>query len=144
MTRVPAVRRRTMQAVRSKNTKPEMLVRRALHAKGFRYRLHLSELPGKPDICFPARKKVIFVHGCFWHGHDCPRGDRTPKTNVEYWTRKVERNRARDEKVLVALKEMGWESFVVWECELRDPFRVLEELGEFLSEPPPPCHSLNA
>lgn len=132
MPEIPEGRRRTMQAVRSQNTNPEMLVRRALHAQGFRYRLHSSALPGKPDIVFPIRRKAIFVHGCFWHGHSCRRGGRIPKTNTEYWLAKIERNRSRDERVRTELSSLGWSSFVVWECELRDKAAVMEKLISFL------------
>jgi len=108
-----------MRAVRSKDTRPELIVRRWLHSQGYRYRLHRKDLPGTPDIVFPARKKVIFVHGCFWHGHDCARGDRQPKTNSEYWSRKIERNVARDLEHREALAGLGWKVLTVWECHTR-------------------------
>ncbi len=116
----PDLRRRTMQAVKSGDTKPEMMVRRMLHAAGFRYRLHRKDLPGCPDLVFPARRKVIFVNGCFWHGHDCARGARMPKTNVDYWTTKISRNRSRDVKNFRALRLARWDVHVVWECELQN------------------------
>ncbi|MGD0870176.1 MAG: very short patch repair endonuclease [Bryobacteraceae bacterium] len=128
----PEVRRRTMQAVKSKDTGPEMFVRRMLHASGFRYRLHRRDLPGCPDIVFPGRQKVIFVHGCFWHGHGCARGARMPKANAEYWSSKIGRNQARDAKILAQLRSDGWKVLTVWECELsrRDLFRRLAEFLE--------------
>ena len=117
--RVSDRRRRTMRAVKAKNTAPELIVRRILHAAGYRYRLHDKRLPGKPDLVFPSRRKVIFVHGCFWHGHGCKRGNRLPKRNAAYWRDKIKRNQRRDRVQLVALREAGWRSLVLWECELR-------------------------
>ena len=114
-------RSRTMRAVKSKDTKPEWTVRRVLHAAGYRYRLHGKALPGKPDLVFAGRRKVIFVHGCFWHGHDCARGARQPKANAEYWSAKISRNRERDRAHLAALRADGWQVRVVWECEIRNP-----------------------
>lgn len=128
----PALRRRTMQAVKSKNTSPELLVRRLLHARGYRYRLHRSDLPGCPDLVFPSRKKVLFIHGCFWHGHGCARGSRVPKTNTDYWTAKVARNRKRHVKVQRHLKANGWKVLTLWECELRDEAALLKRLTRFL------------
>lgn len=107
-----------MRAVRSKHTRPEMTLRRLLHARGYRYRLHRKDLPGSPDLAFPARGKAIFVHGCFWHGHDCKRGARQPKDNADYWIAKIARNRARDEQAQAALRAMGWKCLIVWECEI--------------------------
>lgn len=111
-------RRKIMQAVRSTDTAPELFVRRLLHARGYRFRLHRKDLPGSPDIVFPGRRKVIFVHGCFWHGHTCRRGARIPKTNALYWSRKVSKNQIRDQMAVTALEAMGWECLVLWECEL--------------------------
>src|SRR5262245_58300852 len=128
----PEVRRRTMQAVTSKDTAPEMAVRRLLHARGYRYRLHRRDLPGNPDLVFPRLRKVIFVHGCFWHGHDCARGRRVPKSNTEYWVGKVARNRARDADHDRRLKANGWDVLAVWECEIRDGTasrRIFDFLG---------------
>lgn len=107
-----------MRAVRSKNTGPEMILRRLLHAQGYRYRLHRKDLPGSPDLAFPGRRKAIFMHGCFWHGHDCKRGARQPKANADYWVAKIARNRARDEQAQQALRALGWESLIVWECAI--------------------------
>lgn len=129
---VPSVRRRTMQAVKSKDTKPEMTVRRITHVMGYRYRLHGENLPGKPDLVFASRRKVIFVHGCFWHGHDCRRGARTPKTNRDYWQAKIARNRTRDGKACAALVDAGWDVLTIWECETREPDVLQNTLSRFL------------
>jgi DNA mismatch endonuclease (patch repair protein) len=118
-------RSKMMKSVRSKDTKPEMLVRRYLHSAGFRYRLHDNGLPGCPDLVFPARKKAIFVHGCFWHQHNICRHGHAPKKRTEYWLPKLGRNVARDELAQLKLTELGWTSIVIWECELDD----LEEVG---------------
>ncbi|HXI88298.1 MAG TPA: DNA mismatch endonuclease Vsr [Parvularculaceae bacterium] len=115
-----AKRSEVMRAVKGANTKPEVALRKALFARGFRYRLHAKELPGKPDLVFPKYRAVIFVHGCFWHGHNCARGARTPATNRRYWTGKIERNRTRDKEHGRALAALGWRTHIVWECELRD------------------------
>ena len=128
------VRHRTMQAVRSKNTRPELLVRRLLHANGYRYRLHSKKLPGCPDLVFPSRKKVLFIHGCWWHGHDCQRGSRVPKTNVVYWTKKIIRNRNRDADSQKRLEAEGWKVFAIWECELNDAASALLQLARFLDK----------
>lgn len=116
----PESRSRTMRAVKSKDTAPEMLVRRMIHAEGFRYRLHDPALPGKPDLVFKSRRKAIFVHGCFWHGHACKRGARIPATNRDYWLQKIQANVDRDKKHLAALHALGWDVLTVWECETRD------------------------
>lgn len=108
-----------MQAVKSKDTAPEMIVRRLVHSLGFRYRLHRKDLPGKPDLIFPARRKVIFVHGCFWHGHDCSRGARKPKSNADYWHAKIARNVERDGRNNEALQKAGWDVMTVWECDTK-------------------------
>jgi len=108
-----------MTAVKSKNTTAEMCVRKLLHSSGFRYRLHDKNLPGSPDIVFSSRQKVIFVNGCFWHGHDCKRGARMPKANAEYWAGKIERNRKRDIQNMNKLVEAGWGVLIVWECEIK-------------------------
>lgn len=121
-----------MQAVKSQDTKPEMTVRRLVHKAGYRYRLHRSDLPGKPDLIFPRLKKIIFVHGCFWHGHDCKRGAREPKENYEYWRRKISRNKERDTKEQEALQAMGWDVLVIWECQLKNYEVLSERIMEFL------------
>lgn len=123
----PARRSAVMRAVKSKDTAPELKVRRAAHALGLRFRLGRSDLPGKPDLVFPARKTALFVHGCFWHGHDCPRGARIPQANRAYWTAKIGRNVARDKTTLAALRKLGWKPAVIWECETKDT-RALSRL----------------
>jgi DNA mismatch endonuclease (patch repair protein) len=120
----PDQRSAVMRAVKSRDTKPEIAVRRVAHAQGLRFRLNRSDLPGKPDLVFPSRRAVIFVHGCFWHGHDCARGARTPATNRDYWRAKIGRNMARDKASLAALKKLGWKAIVIWECETRDAERL--------------------
>ena len=109
-----------MARVKSKDTAPERVVRRLLTKLGARYRLHRADLPGKPDIVMPGRKLAIFVHGCFWHGHDCPRGARVPKANRDYWLGKVARNRDRDIRSRTALEALGWRVMTVWECKLKN------------------------
>jgi DNA mismatch endonuclease, patch repair protein len=111
-------RSRMMSGIRGSNTKPELQVRRALHARGLRFRLGGAGLPGRPDIVLPRYRTAVFVHGCFWHGHHCPLF-RLPQTRPEFWRTKIESNRARDQRALEKLAEMGWHAFVVWECSLR-------------------------
>jgi DNA mismatch endonuclease (patch repair protein) len=120
-----------MRAVRRSDTGPELAVRRLLFGAGYRYRLHCSGLPGRPDIVFKGRRKVVFVHGCFWHGHDCRKG-RLPKSRVEYWRGKIDRNRSRDGRVLAELEAAGWASLVVWECETLCEEDLLRRLEGFL------------
>jgi DNA mismatch endonuclease (patch repair protein) len=127
----PAKRSEVMRAVKGANTKPEIALRRALFARGLRYRLH-GDLPGKPDLVFPGRRAVIFVHGCFWHGHDCARGARVPKTNRAYWTQKVARNLKRDAAHAEALAALGWRSLVVWECDMKDIDKAANEAARWL------------
>ena len=133
--RVSDRRSRTMRAVKAKNTGPELAVRSILHAAGYRYRLHDKKLPGKPDLVFTSRRKVVFVHGCFWHGHDCKRGDRRPKRNAEYWRDKIRRNRERDREHVVALKRAGWIPLILWECELQNVSVLLDRVKRFLGPP---------
>lgn len=111
-----------MSRVRGADTKPEMIVRRLAHGLGYRYRLHRRDLPGKPDLVFPSRRKAIFVHGCFWHRHPDPTCAlaRLPKSRLEFWRAKLEGNRERDERNEARLRDMGWGVLVVWECQLRD------------------------
>ena len=126
-----------MAAVRSKNTRPELLVRRLVHSLGYRYRLHRKDLPGKPDLVFAKRRKVIFVHGCFWHQHGCKsKSSHQPKTNVEYWRPKLERNQVRDAASLAALVAAGWGVLVLWECELKDISALERRITEFLDDTP--------
>jgi DNA mismatch endonuclease (patch repair protein) len=115
-------RSEVMRRVKGRDTSPERRVRAMLRAAGLTgYRLHRRDLPGSPDIAFVGRRAAIFVHGCFWHGHDCPRGARAPKANADYWSAKIARNRARDAAAEAALRDRGWRVFTVWECALRDP-----------------------
>jgi DNA mismatch endonuclease (patch repair protein) len=107
-----------MSRIRSKDTAPEMLVRRLLHGLGYRYVLHDARLPGKPDLVFPSRRKVVFVHGCFWHGHSCGRGFR-PATNSAFWAAKIDRNVERHRSQVLTLKKLGWRPLTVWECDAR-------------------------
>ena len=134
MTSSSEFRRRGISAVRSKNTKPEMVVRRMLHAQGYRYRLHRSDLPGSPDLVFPSYKKIIFVNGCFWHGHSCKNGTRSPRSNTEYWHPKLLRNMERDAENIKKLVALGWQVFTVWECEIRESLDSLKErITQFLT-----------
>lgn len=112
-----ATRSRMMSGIRGKDTKPEMIVRKALHRAGYRYRLHVKDLPGKPDIVLPKHKTVIFVHGCFWHHHDCKKF-KWPKTRPEFWREKIQGNVKRDRNAVSDLNKLGWRVFVVWECEI--------------------------
>lgn len=131
----PEQRRRCMAAIRSKHTKPEMLVRRLVHALGFRYRLHRRDLPGRPDLVLPKHRKVINIHGCFWHAHSCRAGAREPTSNVGYWTKKRAGNAERDRRSLRLLQEQGWRVLTVWECQTKDRATLKKTLTEFLAEP---------
>ena len=131
----PEVRSRMMSGIRGKDTKPEMIVRHGLHAMGFRYRLHDKKLPGKPDLVLPKYRVVIFVHGCFWHMHDC-KYFKWPKTRAEFWREKIQRNVERDTVALRDLASEGWRIAVVWECALKNsiqPAAVLSELKNWLN-----------
>ena len=128
-----AARSAVMRAVRSTGTTPAMRVRRAVHALGGRYRLHRKDLPGTPDLVRPRRRLVLFVHGCFWHGHGCARGAREPKTNADYWRAKIARNRARDEAARAALIAGGWRVETLGECETRDATALSERLTRILA-----------
>lgn len=125
-----------MSRIRGKNTKPELVVRRLLHAKGYRYRLHGTSggkrLPGNPDLVFAGRHKVIFVNGCFWHFHDCRAGQHAPKANAEFWAAKRARTRERDAGKRRQLEGAGWEVLTVWECELKDGSALEAQLVHFL------------
>jgi DNA mismatch endonuclease, patch repair protein len=131
----PAERSERMGRVRNKDTKPEMRVRRLVYSMGYRYRLHRGGLPGKPDLVFPERKKVIFVHGCFWHRHEGCLRCRMPKSRQEFWAPKLEKNRLRDIQNQAKLEVLGWDVLVVWECELEEaaglPGRIMNFLEEF-------------
>lgn len=106
-----------MALVKNRDTKPEIVVRKLIHHLGYRYRLHINHLPGRPDLVFPSRHKIIFVHGCFWHRHDCPSGHRVPKTRRKFWNEKFARNEQRDRQNVVALCGAGWEVLLIWECQ---------------------------
>jgi DNA mismatch endonuclease (patch repair protein) len=122
-----------MRRVRSRNTSPEIAVRRIVHRLGYRYRLHDRGLPGNPDIVFPSRGKIILVHGCFWHGHRCRAGLNTPVSNTAYWTNKLSRNKERDQRNIRRLRKLGWNVLVVWECELARE-SLIKTLNLFLEE----------
>ncbi len=128
-----ATRSATMRAVKSKNTSPEMRIRHLLHRAGYRYRLHRVDLPGKPDLVFPGRHKIIFLHGCFWHGHDC-RPKIRPASNIDYWMPKIEGNKVRDARNIAALREAGWQVLVLWECQLNNEAAVMRAIKTLLSE----------
>ena len=123
-----------MRAVKGRDTTPELLVRRLLRGIARGYRLCRPDLPGKPDVAYIGRKKAIFVHGCFWHGHDCKRGARMPKQNADYWQTKIAGNRARDEKHRAQYAEMGWRVLTIWECETRDEAALAARLRAFVCE----------
>jgi DNA mismatch endonuclease (patch repair protein) len=122
-----------MRRVKWRDTAPELRLRKLLTGMGARYRLHRADLPGRPDIVFPGRRLAVFVHGCFWHGHDCARGARVPKANRAYWTAKIAANRARDLASRAMLEADGWRVEVVWECELKDPAALAERARRWLS-----------
>lgn len=131
-------RSRMMSSIRARDTKPEMLVRRYLHALGFRYRLSPRELPGRPDLLLPKYRAAIFVHGCFWHGHEKCRFATIPSTRTEFWQEKISANKARDAAVVDKLHEMGWRVGVVWECALRSKRQeALTRLAEFIDSESP-------
>jgi DNA mismatch endonuclease (patch repair protein) len=126
-------RSKIMSSVKSKDTKPEIIVRKLLHSMGYRFRLHREDLPGTPDIVLPKYKKVIFVHGCFWHGHEgCPRA-KLPKTNKEFWRVKITKNMARDAETMQDLSRTGWQSLVIWTCEIKDLEQLSKKIRNFLS-----------
>lgn len=132
----PEQRRLNMSRIQGRDTRPEMLIRRGLHARGLRYRLHDRALPGRPDLVFPQYHTVVFIHGCFWHMHGCPLS-KPPATRKEFWLRKLEGNAARDHKAIEALTSAGWRVLVIWECALRGPRRkqtsaVFEEADRFI------------
>jgi len=122
----PEIRSRMMTGIRGKDTAPEMMLRRALHRKGFRYRLHAHDLPGKPDMVFPARRAIIMIHGCFWHGHDCHLF-KWPASHQDFWRKKIEGNQRHDEAVANALQAAGWRILTVWECAIKGRSRQKEE-----------------
>lgn len=128
---VPDARRRNMAANRAKDTKPELVVRRLVHALGYRFRLHRTDLPGKPDMVFPGRRKIIEVRGCFWHGHGCKLGQ-APRSRTEYWGPKIVGNQIRDARNLVALSTSGWQVLELWECDIRRGEDMAGHIRRFL------------
>lgn len=122
-----------MSKISGKDTKPEILVRKFLFAKGFRFRKNVKELPGKPDIVLPKYKTIIFVHGCFWHGHTCKRGE-LPKTNDRFWKEKIDKNMERDTRNILELKEIGWNVIIVWQCEIRNKVSLDIRLSNLIKE----------
>lgn len=128
----PAERSAVMRAVKARDTGPELIVRRIAHGLRPGYRLDARDLPGRPDIVWRPRRRAVFVHGCFWHGHDCARGARAPKANAAYWSAKIARNRARDAAALGALDALGWRTLTIWSCELRDEDTVRRRLAALL------------
>lgn len=133
-TLTPEQRSDRMSRVRNKDTKPEMRVRRLVHALGYRYRLHAGRLPGRPDLVFKSRRKVIFVHGCFWHRHEGCRLCRMPKSRLRFWKPKLNANRERDLANQIKLVELGWDYMIVWECELRDMDEMASRIRSFLGD----------
>lgn len=129
----PATRSRMMSGIRARNTKPEILIRSLLHRQGFRFRLHVRNLPGKPDMVFPRYRAVIFVHGCFWHGHDCQLF-KWPGTRPEFWHEKIGRNQSNDHRTRTALITAGWRVGVVWECAIRGAGKDLEGVTQRLAD----------
>jgi DNA mismatch endonuclease, patch repair protein len=131
-TLTPAQRSVVMSRVKSKDSRPEMIVRRVVHAMGYRYRLHVKDLPGRPDLVFRPRKAIIFVHGCFWHRHaNCPL-TRTPKAREDFWLSKFAENRNRDRRVTQKLRRLGWRVLVIWECQVRDVLKLGKRVRSFL------------
>ncbi len=128
----PPSRSYCMSLIRSKDTKPEMIVRSLVHQMGYRYSLHKKDLPGQPDIVLTHHHKIIFVHGCFWHRHKCKRGQVRPKTNSKYWHQKIAGNVQRDRVNILALKKLGWKILVIWECQTRDTEKLVTKLKGFL------------
>lgn len=135
--RLPVERRSwLMSRIGSKNTTPELAIRSLTHRLGYRFRLHYGKLPGKPDLAFPGKRKVIFVHGCFWHGHrGCSKG-RLPKSNLNVWGPKIKKNRLRDRKNVEAIKSLGWDCLIVWQCELKETSLLVSKIDRFLNVKP--------
>ncbi len=131
----PEQRSAVMARIKGRDTGPERAVRRLLTAMGLRYRLQRRDLPGRPDLALGPRRVAVFVHGCFWHGHHCPRGARRPKQNAEFWAEKIARNRARDARNREDLSSLGWCALTIWECELRDEPTLVERLRRELGHP---------
>jgi DNA mismatch endonuclease (patch repair protein) len=123
-----------MAAIKGKNTKPELIVRQLAHRLGYRFRLHRRDLPGSPDLVFPVLRKIIFVHGCYWHMHSCRGGSVTPRTNADFWQMKRSGNVARDRRHLRALRAMNWHVLIIWECQTRDAEQLLQRVERFLCD----------
>jgi DNA mismatch endonuclease, patch repair protein len=140
--RTDPMRSKIMRSIRTKHTGLEKLVRKILYAEGFRYRLFAKELPGQPDIVFRKFKKVIFVHGCFWHGHDCKLG-RLPKTNIEFWSTKIHNNHARDERACQELNRLGWQTLVIWQCMTKDVVALKKILQDYMKQEIPGGTGMN-
>jgi DNA mismatch endonuclease, patch repair protein len=133
----PERRSENMRRIRGKGMKPEILVRQLVHGLGFRFRLHRTDLPGKPDLVLPRHRKIILVHGCFWHGHSdpsCVDGRRQPKSNLDYWLPKLARNKERDQLNIETLNALGWRTLIVWECETKHPGQLRDKLKSFVEE----------
>src|SRR5262245_4550871 len=130
-TRTREKRSEIMSLVKGKNTSAELAVRRIVFALGYRYRLHGKYLPGRPDLVFPGKRKVLFVHGCFWHGHKCPKG-RPPKSRLDYWLPKIAANEQRDSRQIAQLRSGGWKTLVVWQCELKSALQLARKVDRFL------------
>jgi DNA mismatch endonuclease, patch repair protein len=128
----PEQRRRNMSSIRSRNTKPEILVRQLIHGLGYRFRLHGQKIPGRPDIILPKLRRVVFINGCFWHMHNCKYGRVVPKTNADFWKLKRLSNKERDRKNLRILKKQGWKVLVIWECKLKEKQKLERNLMAFL------------
>jgi DNA mismatch endonuclease (patch repair protein) len=128
----PERRSANMRRIRSKDTSPELALRKLIHGLGYRFRLHRKDLPGKPDLVFPSRRKVIFVHGCFWHQHRGCIDGRMPKSNTSYWLPKLANNKTRDKKNRSRLARLGWKSLVIWDCQTRDGKKLKQQLKAFL------------
>lgn len=128
------LRSKRMAGIRNKDSAPEMRLRRLIHGMGFRYRLHVRALPGTPDVVFPARRAVIFMHGCFWHRHEGCALARLPKSRIEFWKKKLESNRLRDRNTLASLSRLGWRVLVVWECQMKDEKHVARVVRQFLAD----------
>lgn len=130
-TRSPAQRSKIMKSVGTRNTGPEIVVRKVLHALGYRFRLYRNDLPARPDIVLPGRRKVVLVHGCFWHGHGCAKG-RLPKSRLDYWRPKIAENKKRDRRNVGKLRSLGWKVLVVWQCETKSPEKLRSKLLKFV------------
>lgn len=129
----PERRSANMSAVKGRDTGPEMIVRRLAHRLGYRFRLHRKDLPGRPDLTFPRHRAVIFVHGCFWHGHDCKRGSVRPQANGAFWAAKLDRNKTRDAENIENLERGGWRTLVLWECELKFEPNLIAKIRSLLA-----------